>query len=110
VSNASWLVLIENLAVDDRSRGTTWNLILIKCLKSDIRFGSKADIAVRPINVCFTPKSGHSGRFWILLLMGKGAQLRGASPVKFPRRQFLHLAASAAALSAFCGGVLIFWL
>ena len=32
--------------------------------------------------------------------MGKGAQLRGASPVKFPRRQFLHLAASAAALSA----------
>jgi tripartite-type tricarboxylate transporter receptor subunit TctC len=32
--------------------------------------------------------------------LGKGAQVRGASPVKFPRRQFLHLAAGAAALPA----------
>ena len=45
-------------------------------------------------------KSRHSGRFWILLLVGKGAQVRGASPVKPPRRQFLHLAAGAAALPA----------
>src|SRR6516164_6996756 len=43
-------------------------------------------------------KSRHSGRFWILLLVGKGAQVRGASPMKLLRRQFLHLAASAAAL------------
>src|SRR6516165_6716488 len=43
-------------------------------------------------------KCGHSGRFWILLLVGKGAQVRGASPVKLPRRNFLHLAAGAAAL------------
>ena len=33
-----------------------------------------------------------------ILLVGKGAQVRGASPVKLPRRQFLHLAAGAAAL------------
>jgi tripartite-type tricarboxylate transporter receptor subunit TctC len=45
-------------------------------------------------------KSGHSGRFWILLLAGKGAQVRGASPVKLPRRKFLHLAASATVLPA----------
>ena len=45
-------------------------------------------------------KSGHSGRFWILLLAGKGAQVRGASPVKLPRRTFLHLAAGAATLPA----------
>jgi tripartite-type tricarboxylate transporter receptor subunit TctC len=45
-------------------------------------------------------KSGHSARFWILLLVGKGAQVHGASPVKPPRREFLHLAVGAAALSA----------
>jgi len=44
-------------------------------------------------------QSRHSGRFWILLLAGKGAQVRGASPVKLRRRQFLHLA-GVAALSA----------
>src|SRR6516162_1821039 len=27
----------------------------------DVCFGSKADIGVHPINVCFTPKSGHRG-------------------------------------------------
>jgi hypothetical protein len=26
---------------------------------SNVRFGSKADIAAPPANVCFTPKSGH---------------------------------------------------
>src|SRR5262249_3741978 len=45
-------------------------------------------------------KSRHSSYFWILLLAGKGAQVRGASPVKLPRRQFLYLTAGAAALSA----------
>src|SRR5262249_4011228 len=40
----------------------------------------------------------HSGCFWILLSVGKGAQVRGASPVKLPRRQFLHLTTAAAAL------------
>jgi tripartite-type tricarboxylate transporter receptor subunit TctC len=69
----------------------------------------------RICNVRFTPESGHqpgamrcplcatsrhSGRFWVLLLVGKGAQVRGASPVKLPRRKFLHLAASAAAQPA----------
>jgi tripartite-type tricarboxylate transporter receptor subunit TctC len=67
------------------------------------------------IYVCFTPESGrrratggcpfcaksrHSGRYWILLLVGKGAQVPGASAVKLPRRRFLHLAAGAAALPA----------
>ena len=33
-----------------------------------------------------------------ILLVGKGAQVRGASPMKLPRRTFLHLAAGAAAL------------
>src|SRR5262249_26846503 len=28
----------------------------------DVRFGSKADIGARPINVCFTPESGHRNR------------------------------------------------
>ena len=28
-------------------------------MSSHVRFGSKADIGARPINVCFTPKSGH---------------------------------------------------
>jgi tripartite-type tricarboxylate transporter receptor subunit TctC len=32
--------------------------------------------------------------------VGKGAQVRGASPVKLPRREFLYLAAGAAVLSA----------
>src|SRR6516162_1180452 len=41
---------------------------------------------------------GTAGRFWVLLLVGKGAQVRGASPVKLPRRKFLHLAAGTAAL------------
>ena len=52
----------------------------------------------RPLET--TAKSRHSGRFWTLLLVGKGAQVRGASPVKLPRRQFLHLTAGAAALPA----------
>jgi tripartite-type tricarboxylate transporter receptor subunit TctC len=54
----------------------------------------KADILVRQ----FRAKGRHSGCFWILLLVGKGAQVRGASPVKLTRWQFLHLAAGAAAL------------
>src|SRR5215472_13645510 len=76
-----------------------------------VRIGSKGDILVVVIYVRFTPESGHcrerlacplcaksrhSDRFWISLLAGKGAQVRGASPVKLPRRQFLHLAAGAA--------------
>jgi hypothetical protein len=44
-------------------------------------------------------KSRHSGDFWILLMVGKGAQVRGASPMKLPRRKFLHLTAGTAALS-----------
>src|SRR6516162_4901575 len=44
-------------------------------------------------------KSGHSGCFWISL-GGKGAQVRGVSPVKLPRRKFLCLTAGAPALSA----------
>ena len=45
-------------------------------------------------------QSRHSGGFWVLSLVGKGAQVRGASPVKLPRRKFLRLAAGAAALPA----------
>jgi hypothetical protein len=41
-----------------------------------------------------------SGCLWILLLVGKGAQARGASPVKLLRRHFLHLAAGAMPLPA----------
>ena len=65
---------------------------------TNVRYGSKADSEARPSDVCFTSKSGHSGRYWILLLVGKGAQIRGASPVKLPRREFLHLTAGTAAL------------
>src|SRR5215468_6249062 len=82
--------------------------------QTNVRFGSKADIGLPPMDVRFTAKSGHrtsafgcprcqkrhSGRFWILLLVGKGAQVRGASPVKLPRRRFLHLAVGGVALPA----------
>jgi hypothetical protein len=30
-----------------------------KCYLSDVRFGSKADIGLPPVDVRFTPKSGH---------------------------------------------------
>jgi hypothetical protein len=40
----------HQLAGGSRSR-SSW--------KADVRFGSKADIGARPINVWFTPKSGH---------------------------------------------------
>ena len=79
---------------------------------TNVRYGSKADSEARPSDVCFTSKadidgecldvrfanSRHSDRFWILLIVGKGAQIRGASPVKLPRREFLHLTAGTAAL------------
>jgi hypothetical protein len=38
------------------------------------RFGSKANIAECETDVRFTLKSGHSGRFSILLLVGKSAK------------------------------------
>ena len=40
-------------------------------------------------------RHGVNVRVVILLLVGKGAQVRGASPVKLPRREFLYLAAGA---------------
>ena len=57
----------------------------------------KADIDGECLDVRFA-NSRHSDRFWILLIVGKGAQIRGASPVKLPRREFLHLTAGTAAL------------
>jgi hypothetical protein len=33
--------------------------VTIGLLAVHVRFGSKADIEARPVNVCFTPKSGH---------------------------------------------------
>ena len=86
---------------------------LHQTLAADVRYGSKADIEPRLMSA-LPPKAdirwtlgdvrkvpkGHSGRFSILLLVGNGAQVRGASPVKLLRRKFLHLAAGAAALPA----------
>src|SRR5215469_12177798 len=74
-------------------------------------FGGKADMPQCPLfprkrtlfigfRCPLCAKSRHSNDFWILLSVGKGAQVRGASPVKFPRRRFLHLAVGAAALPA----------
>src|SRR5262249_30263550 len=66
-------------------------------------------------DVRFTPESGHRSsalkcplcaesrhwhRFWIILMATGGAQVRGASPMKLPRREFLYLATGAAVLSA----------
>src|SRR6516164_9301061 len=83
----------------------------LRCVQSDVI----TQLVEGPRHVRFTPKSRHcgarlacplcaksrhSGRFWILLLAGKGAQVRGASPVKLPRRNFLHLPPPAAALPA----------
>jgi hypothetical protein len=39
--------------------GQTGRLEVDKTALSNVRFGSKADIAAFPINVRFTPKSGH---------------------------------------------------
>src|SRR5262249_27668088 len=55
-----------------------------------------AEIVWHRGNVRFVPKADIQPAFSILLLVGKGAQVRGASPVKLPRRRFLHLAACAA--------------
>jgi hypothetical protein len=59
----------------------------------------KADIDGECLDVRFA-NSRHSDRFWILLIVGKGAQIRGASPVKLPRREFLHLTAGTFRLGA----------
>ena len=63
--------------------------MLVRCERSSSRLSTN-----RP-----TTKARDPGRFWIFLLVGKGAQVRGASPVKLPRREFLYLAAGAAAFS-----------
>jgi tripartite-type tricarboxylate transporter receptor subunit TctC len=44
------------------------------------------------------PKADIQAAFGYYCLVGKGAQVRGASPVKLPRRKFLHLVAGAAVL------------
>jgi len=54
-------------------------------VSADVAFGSKADIAARPHNVRFTPKSGHSGGCWIYCA-SEGAQ--GASLWSFPVDSF----------------------
>src|SRR5215469_9464313 len=70
-------------------------------------FGGKADMPQCPLfprkrtlfigfRCPLCAKSRHSNDFWILLSVGKGAQVRGASPVKIPRRNFLHLAVASA--------------
>jgi tripartite-type tricarboxylate transporter receptor subunit TctC len=46
------------------------------------------------------PKADIQAGFGYYCWWEKGAQVRGASPVKLPRRRFLHLAAGAAALPA----------
>src|SRR5215472_4750591 len=67
---------------------------------ANVRFTPKSRHRRRRRACPLCAKSRHSGHCWILLLMGKGAQVRGASPVKLPRRQFLHLAVGAASLTA----------
>jgi hypothetical protein len=50
----------------------------------DFRNGSKADIAARPRNVCFTPKSGHTRRFHpfeITLICAIGTSLVNEFPI-----------------------------
>src|SRR6516225_2105473 len=60
----------------------------------------KADIGTRPRNVRFV-NSRHSGHWWILLIVcrGRRSSSRGTT-MKLPRREFLYLAAGAAALPA----------
>ena len=62
---------------------------------NNVRYASDSDHSRYESELTLWAKSRHSGHFWILLLAGKGAQVRGASPVKLPRRKFLHLAAGA---------------
>src|SRR5262249_55559854 len=66
----------------------------------DVRFPPKSGHRLSALRCPFCANSGHSGRFWILLSVGKGAQVRGASPVNLPRREFLYLAAGAVTLPA----------
>ena len=42
--------------------GQTGSLEVVKTAIRNVRFGSKADIEARPINVRFTPESGHRNR------------------------------------------------
>jgi hypothetical protein len=42
-----------------------------------VRFGSKADMEARPVNVCFTPKSGHQTK---VLYAGCSARQNGLHP------------------------------
>jgi hypothetical protein len=67
---------------------------------SHVRFGSEADIAKPVADVRLVPKADVQAVFGYYCWWAKGAQVRGASPVKLPRREFLYLAAGAAALSA----------
>src|ERR1700756_2843091 len=69
----------------------------LRGLATILIYSSQPRSTRRLANVRFTPQSAHSGgcwacplcatsrhsgRFWVLLLVGKGAQVRGASPVK----------------------------
>jgi len=67
-------------------------------MAADVRYGSKADIAALPINVRFTPKSGHWHRFWIFLMASGGCSSLWSIAVKLVRRKFLLLTAGATAL------------
>src|SRR5262249_60005381 len=75
-------------------------LVVREQLGPNVRFTPKSGHWLSVLGCPLCAKSGHSGYFWILLSVGKGAQVRGASPVKLPRRNFLHLAGAAAALPA----------
>src|SRR5215472_2998580 len=60
----------------------------------------KADIRRHQSDVRFVPKADIQAAFGYYCWWARGAQVRGASPVKLSRREFLYLAAGAAALSA----------
>ena len=49
----------------DRRNGVQRHFAWQQCLGPNVRFGSKADIEARPINVRFTPNSGHCAPFWV---------------------------------------------
>jgi len=57
----------RNPSSDGRSNGnpqaSAWTITRSQPCRSDVRYGSKADIGVVQIYVCFTPESGH-GSEW----------------------------------------------
>jgi hypothetical protein len=83
-SASSPLLILALDAHDPLNHATSEMHIIFKIGEGNVRFGSKADIGARPVNVRFTPKSGHHRA------SRARPRVRGAQTSHF-RSQFLDL-------------------